>query len=145
MIYDLHNEYELPKFREYVNRLIEEGAVIEIKKKHPKRTLAQNNYLHLILSYFGSQYGCSMEEAKLDFYKRTCNKDIFEQKVINSKGQEVTRLRSSKELTTAEMTLSIDRFRNWSASVAEIYLPDANEHQMLIYAQKEVERMKEYI
>jgi hypothetical protein len=43
------------------------------------------------------------------------------------------------------MTLSIDRFRNWSASVAGIYLPSANEQQMLIFAQQEIERNKEFI
>jgi hypothetical protein len=43
------------------------------------------------------------------------------------------------------MTLSIDRFRNWSASVAGIYLPAANEQQMLIYAQQEIERNNEFI
>lgn len=63
----------------------------------------------------------------------------------NKKGKEVTYLRSSAELTTGEMTLSIDRFRNWSASVAGIYLPAANEQQMLIYAQQEIERNKEFI
>ena len=64
---------------------------------------------------------------------------------VNKKGKEVTYLRSSAELTTGEMTLSIDRFRNWSASVAGIYLPSANEQQMLIFAQQEIERNKEFI
>ena len=113
---------------------------MEVKKKLPNRTLAQNSYLHLLLGYFGSEYGCSLDEAKIDFYKRTCNRDLFERKMVNKKGNEVTYLRSSAELTTGEMTLSIDRFRNWSASVAGIYLPAANEHQMLIYAQLEIQR-----
>ena len=43
------------------------------------------------------------------------------------------------------MTLSIDRFRNWSAANAGIYLPAANEHQMLLYAQQEMERGKEFL
>ena len=117
MIYDLKNEYQIPKFKEYVNKLFKERAVVEVKKKLPNRTLAQNSYLHLLLGYFGSEYGCSLDEAKIDFYKRTCNRDLFERKTVNKKGNEVTYLRSSAELTTGEMTLSIDRFRNWSASV----------------------------
>ena len=145
MIYNLSNEYDVPKFKEYVNKLYSERAVVEVKKKNPNRTLAQNNFLHLLLGYFGSEYGCSMEEAKLDFYKRTCNRDLYERKAVNKHGKEVTFLRSSSELTTAEMTLSIDRFRNWSSSQAGIYLPAANEHQMLIYAQQEIERNKEFI
>ena len=138
MIFNLSNHYEIPKFKEYVNKLFSERAVVEVKKKLPNRTLAQNSYLHLLLGYFGSEYGCSLDEAKIDFYKRTCNRDLFERKTVNKKGNEVTYLRSSAELTTGEMTLSIDRFRNWSASVAGIYLPAANEHQMLIYAQQEI-------
>ena len=58
MIYDLKNEYQIPKFKEYVNKLFKERAVVEVKKKLPNRTLAQNSYLHLLLGYFGSEYGC---------------------------------------------------------------------------------------
>ena len=144
-IFNLQNEYDIPKFKAYVNKLFQERAVVEVKKKLPHRTLAQNSYLHLLLGFFGSQYGCSLEEAKIDFYKRTCNRDLFERKMVNKMGREVTYLRSSSELTTGEMTLSIDRFRNWSASVAGIYLPAANEQQLLIYAQQEIERNREFI
>ena len=130
-IFNLKNEYDIPKFKAYVNKLFQERAVVEVRKK--------------LLGYFGSEYGCSLEEVKIDYYKRTCNRDLFERKTVNKKGKEVTYLRSSAELTTGEMTLSIDRFRNWSASVAGIYLPAANEQQMLIYAQQEIERNKEFI
>ena len=51
MIYDLKNEYQIPKFKEYVNKLFKERAVVEVKKKLPNRTLAQNSYLHLLLGY----------------------------------------------------------------------------------------------
>ena len=89
MLFDLKNEYQIPKFKEYVNKLFSERAVVEVKKKLPNRTLAQNSYLHLLLGYFGSEYGCSLDEAKIDFYKRTCNRDLFERKTVNKKGKEV--------------------------------------------------------
>lgn len=145
MLFNLQNEFEIPRFKEYVNRLFKERALVEVKKKNPRRTLAQNAYLHLLLGYFGSEYGCSLEEAKLDYYKRTCNRDLFERTTVNRKGKEVTFLRSSAELTTSEMRLSIDRFRNWSSSVAGIYLPSADEHQMLVYAQQQTERSIEFL
>ena len=107
--------------------------------------MSQNSYLHLLLGFFGSEYGCSLDEAKIDFYKRTCNRDLFERTKVNKKGIEVTYLRSSAELSTGEMTLSIDRFRNWASSVGGIYLPAANEHQMIIYAQQEIERNKGFL
>ena len=132
-IFNLKNEYDIPKFKAYVNKLFQERAVVEVRKKLPNRTLSQNSYLHLLLGYFGSEYGCSLDEAKIDFYKRTCNRDLFERKTVNKKGKEVTYLRSSAELTTGEMTLS------------GIYLPSANEQQMLICAQQESERNKEFI
>lgn len=84
-------------------------------------------------------------KQKLIFIRGLATVDLFERKTVNKKGNEVTYLRSSAELTTGEMTLSIDRFRNWSASVAGIYLPAANEHQMLIYAQQEIQRNQEFI
>ena len=145
MIFDLNNEYQIPKLKEYVKKLIANKAVIEVKKKLPNRTITQNNYLHLLLGYFGSEYGCSLDEAKIDFYKRTCNRDLFERKAINKKGKEIIYLRSSAELSTGEMALSIDRFRNFSSSEAGIYLPSPNEREFLIYIKQEIENNKGFI
>ena len=144
-IFNLKNEYDIPKFKDYVNKLFRERAVVEVKKKLPNRTLAQNSYLHLLLGYFGSEYGCSLDEAKIDFYKRTCNRDLFERKKVNKKGKEITYLRSSAELTTGEMTLSIDRFRNFASSEAGIYLPSSSERDFLIHIQQAIENNKEFI
>ena len=145
MIFNLQNEHELSRFKEYVNKLYQQRAMVEVKKKHPGRTLAQNAYLHLLLGYFASQYGCSLDEAKVDFYKRTCNRDLYGRQQTNRQGREINYLRSSTELTTAEMTLSIERFRNWSSAVAGIYLPSADEQQAILFAQQEIERNQEFI
>lgn len=145
MIYNLNNEYEAPKFKEKVERLLQEGAMVELKKIHPKRSLAQNNYLHLLLGYFGSEYGLSIEEVKLDIFKRTCNADLFKRAHANKKGIRVEFLRSTAELTTAEMTTAIERFRNWSSAVAGIYLPSANESEYLLHCRQVIEENREYI
>ena len=145
MIFNLQNEFEHQKFKDQVNKLYSQRAIVELTKKLPNRSISQNSYLHLLLGFFSSEYGCSLDEAKIYFYKQTCNKELFERKRVNKKGVEVTYLRSSSELTTAELTLSVERFRNWSIAVADIYLPAPNEQQMLIYAQQEIERQKEFI
>lgn len=145
MIYNLHNEYEAPKFKDKVDKLLQEGATVELKKLHPKRTLQQNSYLHLLLGFFGSEYGLSIEEVKLDIFKRLCNAELFKRSHSNKKGVRVEFLRSTAELTTAEMTTAIERFRNWSASVAGIYLPSANEDEYLMYCRKAIEENREYI
>lgn len=144
MIYNLSNKFEVDKCREYLRKAFAEKAVIEVKKKN-RRSLAQNSYLHLLIGYFASQYGCSFDEAKIDFYKRECNREIYERTKTNRMGQNILYLRSSSELDKGEMTLSIERFRNWSSSVAGIYLPAANEDQMIIFAMQEIERNKEFI
>jgi hypothetical protein len=54
-------------------------------------------------------------------------------------------LRSTAELTTAEMTTAIERFRNWSSAVAGIYLPSANEQEFLIHCKQIIEENKEFI
>ena len=84
-------------------------------------------------------------EAKIDFYKRACNRDLFERERTNKRGEVKTFLRSSADLTKEEMTLSIDRFRYWSVSVAGIYLPSPEDGEMLTYAMQEIERNKEFI
>lgn len=81
----------------------------------------------------------------MDFFKRKCNRDIFERTIKNKKGEEVTVLRSTADLDSSEMTIAIDRFRNWAASEALIYLPSPNEHQHLVHMQKEIERNKQWI
>lgn len=145
MIFNLNNPHEVEKFKSYVNNLYLKKGVIEVKEKRPRRTIKQNSYLHLLLGYFGSEYGMSLEQVKIDFFKRVCNKDLFERKKQNKKGNSICFLRSSAELTTDEMSLAITRFRNWSASEADIYLPSAEDFEFLIYAQQCIENNKEYL
>lgn len=145
MIFDTKNEYDKAESKEYYKKLVDKGAVIEILEKRMNRTLSQNSYLHLILGFFACEYGSSLDEVKIDFFKRICNKDLFEERITNKFGKEVVRLRSSRDLDTKEMTDAIERFRNWSSSVAGIYLPSPNEKEYLVYLAKEVERHKHYV
>lgn len=145
MIFDLRNEYERDKFKEYVNKLYSKTCVVDIKEKKPNRSLAQNSYLHCILAYFACEYGCSTDEAKVLYYKREANREIFERTHVNGKGIEVKYLRSSSDLTTEEMSLSIERFRNYASAKGGIYLPAPHENEFLLHVQKLIEQNKEYI
>lgn len=145
MIYNLGNPYDRDRFKRRANELFKASKIVELKEKDVARTLKQNSYLHLIISYFASQYGCGADEAKMDFYKRRCNRELFERWRRNKRGDPVPYLRSSADLTKEEMTLSIDRFRNWSVSEAGIYLPSKEDGEMLTYAMQEIERNKEYL
>lgn len=147
-IFDLHNPYDRKEFTDYCDKVMRLGnnkqLVIEIKRRLPKRSERQNNYLFLILGFFAAQTGYSVEEVKQDYFKKLCNPDIFYRERVNAKGETVRYLRSSADLDTGEMTLAVERFRNWSAAKANIYLPSPNEESFLLYCEKEVERYKEF-
>lgn len=144
MIFNLKNPYDKEKFKNYISKLYSEEAVVEVKKKLPNRTLAQNRYLHLILGFFACETGYSMEEVKLDIFKRFCNKEIFVRKKVNKRGVEIEHVLSSADVSTGEMTTAIERFRNYS-SANGLYLPSPNEKDFLIYIEQEIERNKELI
>lgn len=145
MIFNLANPYEVAKYDSLIDKLRQKQAVVEVKEKKKNRTLRQNAYLHVLISYFACEHGCSSEEAKFVYYKHTCNKDLYVEKVVNKHGREVERTKSSRDLDTGEMTTSIERFRNWSVSVAGIYLPSPQEHDYLIHCMQVIEANKEFI
>lgn len=125
MRYLLGDECERERLEFRLRRLAERGAVVDVREVRPTRSLPQNSYLHLLLQIFAAEYGCSPEEAKIDYYKRLCNRDLYEVVVTNKYGRRVRTLRSSTELDTAQMSQSIDRFRAWAAR-GGIELPDAD-------------------
>lgn len=154
MIRDLSNPIERDQFRDHINKLLSHGVeheqeskpyMVEVKVKRSMRSLSQNSYLHVLISFFALEYGCSTEEAKIDYYKRLCNRDLFVRHKRNKQGKEISTVRSSSELTTDEMSLSITRFRNWSSAEGGIYLPSADEHNYLTYCQQQIENNKDYL
>lgn len=144
MIFNPKNKFDMQKAREYFEKLSKGTRPFEIKGINPSRSNAQNAYLHLILGWFALETGYSLEEAKLDYYKKLCNPQIFKRSKVNKRGKEITYIRSSSELTTGEMTTSIEIFRNWSAANG-IYLPAPNENEFLLHIRQEMERQKEYV
>ena len=145
MRYDGANELHAAQARSRLEKFIRDKKVFDLTEKKPQRTLSQNSYLHVILSYFACQYGETMEYVKREYFKKLVNSATFIREREDRFLGRIKYLRSSSDLTTEEMSLCIDRFRNWSASVAGIYLPAANEQQMLIYAQQEIERNNKFI
>lgn len=144
-LYNLKNVYDRKRFKEACNRMVQKNEYVELKKKNTQRSLAQNSYLHCLLGYFASEFGFTLEEVKFDIFKKICNRDIFERKRINRRGQEVTYIRSSTELDKSEMTTAIERFRNYSSAQCGLYLPEANEGEALFFALQQMENNKEFI
>lgn len=145
MIYNLSNPLDVQNAKTRLELLVKRGCVVELTEKKRKRSLSQNAYLHLLLGYFASQTGNTLEWVKQQYYKKLCNPDLFIAEREDRFLGRMRYVRSSADLRTDEMNLSIERFRNFSSSECGIYLPAPNEKDLCIYAQQEIERYKEFV
>nr|DAW74604.1 MAG TPA: NinB recombination protein [Caudoviricetes sp.] len=145
MIYNTSNPLDKANFLLRAKKLAESGKVIELTEKKPRRSLPQNKYLHVLLAYFGTQTGNTLEWVKQQYYKKLVNPDLFIQEKEDRYLGKIKVLRSSADLDTSEFSLSIERFRNWASQEAGIYLPSADEYIIIQQMEIEIERNKDYI
>lgn len=145
MVYDTSNPLDKANFLLRAKKLAESGVIVDLTEKKPRRSLPQNKYLHVILAYFGAQTGNTLEWVKQQYYKKLVNPDLFIREKEDKYLGRIKVLRSSADLDTAEMSLSIERFRNWAAQEAGIYLPSADEFIIIQQMEIEIERNKEYL
>ena len=145
MIYNTSNPLDKANFLLRAKKLAESGKVIELTEKKPRRSLPQNKYLHVLLAYFGTQTGNTLEWVKQQYYKKLVNPDLFIREKEDRYLGKIKVLRSSADLDTSEFSLSIERFRNWASQEAGIYLPSADEYIIIQQMEIEIERNKDYI
>lgn len=144
MKYDLSNELQRGQFNVRAASFLKKGSVVELKECKV-RSLRQNSFLHVALGYFAAQTGNTLEYVKQYYYKRLVNPDIFRRERDDKYLGHIEVWRSSASLTQEEMSLSIDRFRNWSASEAGIYIPSPDDARLVQLMEIEIEKYKEYI
>ncbi len=144
-LFDTSNPLDKANFELRARKLAESGKIVELTEKKPRRSLPQNKYLHVILSYFGTQTGNTLEWVKQQYYKKLVNPDLFIREKEDKYLGRIKVLRSSAELDTAEMSLSIDRFRNWAAQGAGVYIPAADEAILIQQMEIEIERNRDFL
>lgn len=146
MFYDLNNELQAENFKSRCKLLLDKKCIVELTEKKLQRTLKQNAYLHAALGFFGLQFGYKLEEVKTWYFKETCNKDLFVRyKTDGITGEQRKFLRSSADLTTEEMTVAIERFRNWAAEVAGVQIPSPDEYRLVELMEIEAQRGRLYL
>lgn len=145
MIYNTSNPLDKANFLLRAKKLAESGVIVDLIEKKPRRSLPQNKYLHVILAYFGTHTGNTTEWVKQQYYKKLVNPDLFIREKEDKYLGKIKVLRSSADLDTAEMSLSIERFRNWAAQEAGIYIPSADEAILIQQMEIEIERNKEFL
>lgn len=122
MVYNLESEIDRNRLKLYLDKLTKKKVVVELKEV-TARSLAQNSYLHLIIGWFGKEFGYHLEEAKM-IYKYV-NKDLY-----FYQRDSFDFMRPSSDLTKDEMTLSINKFRDYSAEL-DLYLPSPEDQAYL--------------
>jgi len=98
------NDYEADRARDYVEKLIEKGAIIEIKQKRDTRSNRQNSWLHAVIKDFSEWTGYELHEAKTYL------------KLIGGLGYEkngVQYVRETRSLTTAEFAAMMEAIIRW--------------------------------
>lgn len=139
MIYDLSDNFQAEQFKCRCSWLFNNKRVVSLTEKKQQRTTRQNAYLHSILGVYALELGYTLEEAKQWHFKEACNPDLFvAEKVDRVTGTVRKVLRSTRELTTEQMQVAIERFRNWAASNAGIYLPSAEDARAIMQMEREV-------
>lgn len=143
MIYDPKNPFHVEQAVQKIKYFIQKGKRFELKEKKKRRSISQNSYLHLILTWFAIETGYTLEEVKQEIFKKHVNSTIFyegefEGKIKNVK---VERFRSTASLDTAEMTLAIDRFRDFSSKELGIYLPEPKDLATLQEIENEISKL----
>lgn len=145
MVYDTSNPLDKANFLLRAKKLAESGKIVELTEKKPRRSLPQNKYLHVLLAYFGTQTGNTLEWVKQQYYKKLVNPDLFIREKEDKYLGKIKVLRSSADLDTSEFSLSVEKFRNWASQEAGIYLPSADEYIIIQQMEIEIERNKEYL
>ena len=122
MKYNLKYEAQVALARERLEFLIDKKVRIDLTEKRDRRSIPQNNYLHLIIGAYAMHIGLTKSEAKQD-YKRI-NELTY---VYEKNGTKY--LRSSTDLDTKEMHTTIERFRNYCANevIPSLYIPAPHE------------------
>ena len=146
MKYDVSNPLHREQAMERLEALLgKEHGIIELSEVKPQRSIKQNKYLHLLLGFFASEYGETIDYVKEQYFKLAANRSIFVRERDDKLAGRVSYLRSTRGLDKGEMQIAIERFRNWSSINAGIYLPSADEHRLLELAEIEISRNKNFL
>jgi hypothetical protein len=146
MIYNGDNSFDVQKAVEKLKYFIAKKMLFELKAKNQKKTIAQNNYFHLIVSYFAYEYGETVEYVKTEIVKKIVCPNVFKSEYANFRTGEIREeWRSFASLDKDETMLVIDMFRNYASKEAGIYLPEPKDLNHLQEIEKIITNNKSYL
>lgn len=123
MKYDLKKSYDQQKALEYLSKLIESESKVELKKIHPRRSLSQNAYLHVLFSLWGQEFGYTIDEAK-----QTIKWELGYTYIKQGLKYDTIYYCKTSEMDSAELAEFTDKFRTWSQATCNYYLCSPSEY-----------------
>ena len=142
--YDLSKPIRISQFEKRIKALMAKNCFVELREI-TIRSLSQNNYLHLILSFYGLEFGYSLNYVKRNIFKALINPTMFIVEKVNEKNGEVYKdLLSTSEISKTDMIIAIDRFKDHSAK-GGLVLPDPSNLIYLRDIAEEIEMAKRYL
>jgi len=145
MIYDLSSKIDLAEAIERLDFLIKNERIVELKEVRAIRSNQQNRYLHLIFKMIAAETGYDAETVKQDIVKRIVCKEIFLKEVTGKSGKTIESYRSTSELDSKEMTDVIERIRDYFSVNLDMYIPAPNESQKLLYLERRLSQLGNYL
>ena len=144
MLYNLQDQTQAELLRERLAQFEQRGAWVEVTEKTAK-TNNQNRYLHACFGYLGAQLGYSRDYVKRVFFKQYANAALFVVEKTDRDGRKYKDTRSTADLTKEEMSLAIDRFRNWAAREAGVYIPSPDDAIAVLSMEQIVQKNEEQL
>jgi hypothetical protein len=121
MLLDLSNSLDAKRAQAYLDKLLEKGEQIEIRKIIKQRTVRQNSYLHVCLTMFCNETGYTIDEAKELFSMQLPDIMRYEKNGINFR-------KSTADMDTKDMGTLIDKIREMALDNLGLYIPDSEEY-----------------
>lgn len=143
MQYDLSRPLDRERYEARCRSLVKKGAVVEMTE-HVFKTPNQNRYLHLLIGVVALDTGNTIEDAKVAYYKKMVNPDLFLRIRQDKLGNSIESVRSITELTKEEVSISIDRFKRWGYENG-IYMPNPEDTALLQDIELEIGRNRAYL
>lgn len=152
MVYNILNPIELEKFKERVSAMItkanklhddwhnEKFFVVELKERQPSRTVQQNAYLWVTITYVALEEGYPKDYIEQVF--KEVNKGVFLRERENKMGKKYQYWRRIPDLDKEEMSKCIDRWLHHCAMERGLYIPSPQDHAYMLW-QMQVERNAE--
>lgn len=144
MLYNLQDKAQSELLRARLAQLEQRGAWVEVTEKSAK-TSNQNRYLHACFGYLGAQLGYSRDYVKRVFFKQYSNAALFVIEKTDMDGRKYKDMHSTADLSKEEMSLAIDRFRNWTAREAGTYIPSPEDMNAVLYMEQIAQKNEEHL